>query len=119
MIGSAKMIDDLYYFDDNHFSSKQVQGLSGIVSSTSVREKIMLWHLRLGHPSFPYLKHLFPSLFKNLDCNSFHCESCHLSKSHQNSYKINPYSASKPFLLIHSDVWGPSKITTISEKNGL
>ncbi|KAI3454849.1 hypothetical protein Pfo_011512, partial [Paulownia fortunei] len=73
-------------------------------------------HNRLGHLSFFYLKHLFPSLFKGLDCTSFHCETCFLAKSHRNSYNIKPYCASKPFYLIHSDVWGPSRITTLTGK---
>ena len=76
----------------------------------------MLWHLTLRHPSFPYLKHLFPGLFKNLDCSSFQCESCHLSKRHHATYFSKLYRASKPFYLIHSDVWGPSKVTTVSGK---
>lgn len=28
-------------------------------------DEIMLRHLRLGHPSFRYLKHFFPSLFSS------------------------------------------------------
>ena len=55
----------------------------------------MLWHLRLWHPSFPYLKHLFPNPFKILDCISFHCETYHLSKHHRISYKLKPYCVSK------------------------
>ena len=58
--------------------NKTAQGYSGNISSISAHEQIMLWHFRLGHPSFPYLKHLFPDLFKNLDCSSFQCESFHL-----------------------------------------
>ena len=70
-IGSVKLIDDLYYFD-GVFSNKRAQGLSS-VSSFSVYEQIMFWHLRLGPPSFIYLKHLFRTLFKGLDCSSFYC----------------------------------------------
>ena len=73
-------------------------------SSNYVCEQIMLWHCRLGHPSFPYFKHLLPFLFKNIDCSFFHCESCYLSKSQHATYFSKPYFATKPFYLIHSDV---------------
>ncbi|CAK9151194.1 unnamed protein product [Ilex paraguariensis] len=109
------MIDSLYYFDDNLSSNKQAQGFSSI-SSIFVREQIMVWHCKLGHPSFSYLKHLFPSLFKNIDPAFFQCESCLLSKSHHTTYLPKSYRASKPFYLFHSDVWGPSKVTTMSGK---
>ena len=105
-----------YYFVSNPFENKTAQGYSGSVSSISAHEKIMLWHLRLGHPSFPYLKRLFPKLFQYLDCYSLHCDSCYLSKSHRATYLTKPYRASKPFYLIHSDVWGPSRITTRTGK---
>lgn len=57
MIGSAKLIDGLYYFVDNS-GNKHAQGLS-IVSSISVYHQIMLWHLRLGHPSFAFIFHIY------------------------------------------------------------
>ena len=76
----------------------------------------MVWHCRLGHPSFSYLKHLFPVLFQKVDPLSFQCESCLLAKSQRKTYIPKPYYASKPFYLFHSDVWGPSKVTTISGK---
>ena len=114
-IGSAKVINGLYYFDDDDSTREKVQGLSSI-SSISVQDKIMLWHYRLGHPSFSYLKKLFPMLFQGLDCSKFHCESCILSKSHKTFYPPRPYQPSRPFYLIHIDVWGPSRINTISGK---
>ena len=110
MIGSAKIMDGLYYFENN-FKNKEAQGLSGM-SYVPVRDQIMLWHKRLGHPSFQYLRHLFPNLFKNVDCYSLECESCVLAKNQRAHYYSQPYHASRPFYLIHSDVWGPSKITT-------
>ena len=115
IIGSARMINGLYYFEDNFLSNKIVQGLSSI-SSLSVHDQIMVWHCRLGHPSFPYLKHLFPVLFKVIDPSSFQCESCLMAKSQRKSYIPKPYHASRLFYLFHSDVWGPSKVTTISGK---
>ena len=82
MIGSARILDGLYYFDEKAFQKEQVQSFVASVSSFSVYEKLMLWHHKLGHPSFFYLRHLFPSLFREVDCNLLHYESCALSKSH-------------------------------------
>lgn len=92
-IGSAEMMDGLYYFNSTLSSNKKAQGLCDI-SLNSAREEILLWHLRLGHPSFQYLKHLFPTLFKNVDC-SFKCEVV-LAKSHPTTYISKPYRASTP-----------------------
>lgn len=97
MIGSAKLIDGLYYFDNDVSSNKTTQGLIS-TQSNSTRRQIMLWHLRLGHPSFPYMNKLFPTLFKGLNCSSFYRDSCFLSKSHRTVYLPRPYQASKPFI---------------------
>jgi len=42
----------------------------------------MLSHLRLGHPSFKYLKALFPNFFEGKDISSFQCEVCEFAKHH-------------------------------------
>lgn len=76
----------------------------------------MSWHLRLGHSSFPCLNKLFHTLFKGLNCSSFYGSFFFLSKSHCATYLPTPYQTSKPFYLIHSDVWDPYKVITISEK---
>ena len=47
MIGSARLIDNLYYFDDNRFENKQAQGFIGSVHSIPRHDQIMLWHNRL------------------------------------------------------------------------
>ena len=73
----------------------------------------MLWHYRLGHPNFLYLEKLFPHLF-NKNSKVFQCEVCQLSNHICNYYPHQPYKSSHPFYLIHSDVWGPSRISNIS-----
>lgn len=70
MIGNAKESDGLYYFGNEDLQEKQVQK-PGHSSFLSLDNEIMLWHFRLAHPSFGYLQHLFPTLFKNKDINSF------------------------------------------------
>ena len=66
-IGCAKERDGLYYLEDHkQVVNKQAQALSSgsILILISISDKIILWHKRLGHPSFSYLKRLFPSLSK-------------------------------------------------------
>ena len=76
------------------------------------KSKIWLWHRRLGHASFGYLKKLFPSLFIKFDVSSFRCDVCELAKSHRASFPFSLNKSTVPFMVIHFDVWGPSKVTT-------
>ena len=107
MIGSAKMKDGLYYLEDSSSVNTPALGLKCNVSSLPVREQIMIWHYRLGHPSFAYLKHLFPNQFNKLSHENFQYDVCCFSKSHRSPYHSKSYRSTKPFYLIHSDVWGP------------
>ena len=114
MIDNAKEHGGLYYFEDR-------QSLSTFVASSffcfhSNCQDIMLWHFWLGHPSFHCLRKIFPTLFINKDPSSLHCEFCVLAKHHQASYPSKSYQPSKPFHLTHSDIWGPSRIPTLSRK---
>ena len=58
-IGNAREQEGLYFLGDNSKRDKHAYNVSE--DSNQVRRgNIMLWHFRLGHPSFSYLKHLFP-----------------------------------------------------------
>lgn len=116
MIGTAELRNGLYYFEEGSPSGKQAVGLNSRLDSLPIKEQITIWHQRLRHPSFPYLKHLFPSLFEKCSPLEFQCDVCCFSKSNKSSYHSKPYRASKPFYLIHSDVWGPCKVPTITNK---
>ena len=83
--------------------------VNSMTHSSNKEHQIWMWHRRLGHPSFSYLKHLFSSLFSQIDERVLECETCIQAKSHRTSFpvilnKIN----TTPFSLIHSDVWGPT-----------
>ena len=60
-------------------------------------------HCRLGHPSLPLLKKLYPQFSSHL---SLDCESCQVTKHHRLNYspRVNK-RASAPFELVHLDVW--------------
>ena len=74
--------------------------------------QIWLWHCHLGHPSFGYLRHLFSNLFLHLLNVDFKCNTCIMAKSHRISYSTNLNKNVVHFSLIHSNVWGPSPMTT-------
>jgi len=76
--------------------------------------EIIIIPCHLGHPSFQVIKFLFPSLFKNLNMHNIHCEMCELAK-----HKCLPFPMSNkinisPFHLVHTYVWGSSKVPNIS-----
>ncbi|GMI78284.1 hypothetical protein HRI_001497700 [Hibiscus trionum] len=100
IIGKGHESDGLYILDTH---APEPVACTGIVSPFEE-------HCRLGHPSLPSLKKLCPqfSSLKSLDC-----ESCQFAKHHRlsSSPRFNN-RASAPFELVHSDVWGPSPVTS-------
>ncbi|CAL9027038.1 unnamed protein product [Prunus brigantina] len=102
-IGHGKRMGGLYYLQ---LPAAAVRGcVANKVQGGSVKDKqqLWLWHRRLGHPSFGYLKHLFPSLFSSCDESSFKCETCVMAKSHRTVFPLSNNKAALPFELVHSD----------------
>ena len=83
------------------------------VVSGNKAEDIHLSHRRLGHPSFHLLKHLFPSLVLNKNVSNLLCETCELGKHHKAFFAPSINKSSVPFALVHSDVWGPSRVLSL------
>ncbi|KAL0557130.1 hypothetical protein IC582_005648 [Cucumis melo] len=114
-IGTARHIRGRYILnDDTSDSSISTTSLLSSYFSTSEHD-FMLWHFWLGHPNFTYMKYLFPHLFLKIDVSSLSCDVCIRAKQHRVSFPSQPYKPTQPFTLIHSDVWGPSKVTTSSK----
>ncbi|KAJ9707195.1 hypothetical protein PVL29_002269 [Vitis rotundifolia] len=106
----------LYYLDLQSKDSNKLRQTLMTDGSEGEKKKseIWLWHRRLGHASFGYLKNLFPSLFARSDVSGFCCDICELAKSHHTSFSLILNKSLLPFMVIHSDVWGPSKVPTLS-----
>ncbi|KAI5316471.1 hypothetical protein L3X38_036178 [Prunus dulcis] len=81
--------------------SSSKHAFSSIVASSS------LWHHRLGHPSNKVLRTLVSrSLLGSLSrLSTSPCSHCALSKSIKLSFSSHDHCSTKPFALIHSDVW--------------
>ncbi|TYK26874.1 Beta-galactosidase [Cucumis melo var. makuwa] len=101
-IGTARHSRGLYILDDDT-SCSSLSTISSLSSYFSTSEQdCMLWH--------------FPHLFSKLDVSSLSCDVCIQAKQHRVSFPSQSYKPTQPFILIHSDVWGPSKVTTPSGK---
>ena len=110
-IGNAEEKNGLYYLSEIDLPLKSKSPIALSIFSDS---NVQLWHNQLGHPSFSYLKYLLTEFFINKDPSLFHCDYCVLAKQSQVQYSPQPYKPSKPFHLIHSDVWDPSRVPNLT-----
>ena len=110
-IGSAREVDGLFLLEEK-MQGDEIKRVYQAKSSIAENKEIWLWHCRLGHLSFSYLKLLFPSLFQNKDISQFKCKNCEYAKHHRASFPIQIYEKSCLFMLIHSYIWGPSCVKT-------
>ena len=107
----------LYYLDLTETGEKHMQSLgqaNQVNRAESAKKDVWLWHRRLGHLNFGYLKKLQPQLFSDVNYSDFHCDICELAKSHRISYPPSLNKSPVPFMKIHSDVWGPVEIPSLS-----
>jgi hypothetical protein len=57
---------------------------------------------------------MFPSLFLHNNVSKFQCETCELAKHHRVAFSPSINKIFEPFVLVHSDVWGPSRVVSLS-----
>ncbi|KAE8905453.1 hypothetical protein PF007_g29092 [Phytophthora fragariae] len=96
-----------------------------MVSMADGKERLELWHDRLGHPG----RNAFNALFrhaqwpmKKLDLRlpeDFQCESCVKGKLTRKSFRSSNNAPSREWLVgerAHSDIWGPYAVKSYSGK---
>ena len=103
-IGMGKEGGGLYYLEETRELQPKSDLIQEVTRETSDKEKILLWHYRLGHPSFPYLEHLFPHLFKTISVSSLRCEQCIYAKNHRVPFKISLNKSHVPFVHVFTDI---------------
>ncbi|KAK8934710.1 hypothetical protein KSP39_PZI014426 [Platanthera zijinensis] len=106
VIGSGSMVDGLYVLD-----SDAAPPTTALYSSTT--HPLYSWHCRLGHPSISVMKLLFPALSTAV-FDAFVCDDCTLNKHHRSSFTNVSLPSSTPFAVIHTDIWGPCRVPSIS-----
>ena len=83
-------------------------------SSASSLLFLALWHSRLGHVSISRVKQLVSrGLLGSVSNKSFDCMLCQFGKQIVLPFNNSVSHALSSFDLIHSDVWGPSPISTL------
>ncbi|KAK8260346.1 hypothetical protein V6Z12_D13G116500 [Gossypium hirsutum] len=106
-IHSGRLWNGFYLMDR---SSSISQALFG--DNKDVNREIIQWHKQLGHPSFTVAK-MFPTLFSRSQLDSLVYNACEVAKHARHSYPLRNNSI-VPSEIIHSDVWGPTHLTSLS-----
>jgi len=92
---------------------KNMHGRSAFTTTRSADP--VTWHQRLGHPSHGSLASLskmcdFQLTKEALDC----CDVCYREEQTRTSFTLSNTRASKPFGLIHCDLWGKYHTPSLS-----
>ena len=75
---------------------------------------LALWHARLGHASSSRVQQLASrGLLGSVSTENFDCVSCQLGKQPALPFNTSESISIDIFDLIHSDVWGPSSVSSI------
>ena len=109
-LGTGIEHDGLYYL--TNASSPSPYALSMMDSLTS--DEFLPMHYRLGHLSFQALGRMFPSQVKNYCKEKLLCDVCELAKHTRTNYPSSNERSKIPFDVVHSDVWRPSVVTTLT-----
>lgn len=110
-IGSVDVRGGLYQLIPHHFKSHFIHSTINHPKCDVI--PIDLWHFHLGHLSNTRLhtmQQLYPCLTINKD---FTCNTCHYAKQRKLSFSSSHSTASRPFSLLHMDIWGPYSISSI------
>jgi hypothetical protein len=89
------------------------------MSASTDEDSNWLWHMRYGHLNFRSLSYLstknLPSGLPVLDANKKNCETCLKGKQSRLPFVSEKPKRSKTALeVIHSDIYGPFEVPTIS-----
>jgi transposase InsO family protein len=109
VIGVGKRSEDLYRLKQKRESLNQ----RACVAETPELELLLL-HCRLGHISFIILGKLYPKLYSRCSKAKLVCVACEFAKHTRTTYSSVGNRSSSCFDIVHSDVWGPSRITSPS-----
>ena len=84
------------------------------VATVSSNPSFALWHAKLGHASSSRVQQLASrGLLGSVSTENFDCVSCQLGKQPALPFNSSELISTDIFDLIHSNVWGPSPVSSI------
>ena len=87
-----------------------------VAVATTIRSipSLALWHAQLGHTSSSQVQELASrGLLGSMSIKNFDCVLCQLEKQPALPFNTSESISTDIFDLIHSDVWGPSSVSSI------
>uniref|UniRef100_A0A7N2LS35 Integrase catalytic domain-containing protein n=1 Tax=Quercus lobata TaxID=97700 RepID=A0A7N2LS35_QUELO len=119
-LGAGPRIWRMFHVDNLHLPLVAPVSVAAATVVSSV-PSLALWHARLGHASSPRVQQLASrGLLGSVSTENFDCVSCQLGKQPALPFNTSESISTDIFDLIHSDVWGPSSVSSIgtSQQNG-
>ena len=115
----GKLTSGLYHIQSKvfHGASTSSANFSAAANNNyclSIVDTAKLWHLRLGHLPFSRIKLLLPDCDISACLHDVICQVCPMAKLPRKSFPHSSLKTSKPFEMLHIDVWGPYKVKTHS-----
>ncbi|GKA89097.1 retrovirus-related pol polyprotein from transposon TNT 1-94 [Tanacetum coccineum] len=98
-----------------------VYGSAGVATSKASLDDFKLWHYHLGHMGEKGMKNLAKKDLIKVSCNLEFCEHCVFGKQKRVSFSPGIQRMRDALDYIHSDLWGPSPVTSrgASESNSM
>jgi GAG-pre-integrase domain len=109
VIGVGKRSEGLYRLKQGGKSLNQ----RACVAETPELELLLL-HCRLCHIPFTVLEKLYPKLYSKCSKAKLVCDACEFAKHTRTTYPSFGSRSSSCFYIVHSDVWGHSRISSLS-----
>lgn len=110
MIGKGDICNDLYQLNLTRTPSSTLAAAASslFASNSPIPTTYELWHYRLSHVSDSYLSLLSNTLSHFTSNKIFFCGICPFTKLHCLHFPSSLHKTTKPFEIVHCDLWGPS-----------
>ena len=112
-LGTNPRVGRMFPVDNLHLPLVAPVSVAAAAAVSSI-PSLALWHASLGHASSSRVQQLASrGLLGSVSTENFDCVSCQLEKQLALPFNSSESISTDIFDLIHSDVWGPSSVSSI------